>query len=90
MRRLHLSRRRVRQWSVVDEAGEVLYSAEYPYGPAAMVVLAAAPEARELRASECAFFISSSLGQPLDYVRKALDDEVTAIKGLLSILELFA
>lgn len=84
---MHLSRRRVRQWSVVDEAGEALYSAEYPYGPAAIVVLAAAPEARELRASECAFFISTSLGQPLDYVRKCLDEEVTAIKGILDLLK---
>lgn len=89
MRRLQLCRTRVRQWSVVDEAGEVVYSNEYPYRAAAVVVLEAEPEDRELRESECAALISTSLGQPLDYVRETLDYELTTLRALLTILELF-
>lgn len=77
----------MRQWSVLDEEGNVVFSDEYPYGPAAAVVLTEPPEARERRAAECAAYISTSLGQPLDYVRKCLDEEVTAIKGILDLLK---
>ena len=87
MRRCHLCRTRVRQWSVVGEAGEVLYSSEYPYRAAVVVVLEAEPEDREHVTSECASLISTSLGQPLDYVRKALDDEVAAVRALFTVIE---
>lgn len=87
MRRLQLCRSRVRQWSAVDEAGEVLYSSEYPYRAALVVVLEAEPEDREHVASECAALISSSLGHPLDYVREALDDEVAAFRALFTVIE---
>lgn len=88
MRRYQLCRTRVRQWSVLDEEGKVVFSDEYPYLPAAAVVLTDPPEERERRSVECAAYISSSLGQPLDYVRRNLDEELAVMRGVFGLLRL--
>lgn len=85
MRGYQLCRTRVRQWSVLDEGGKVVFSDEYPYLPAAAVVLTGPPGERERRSAECAAYISGSLGQPLDYVRQTLDETLTPMKGVIAL-----
>ena len=88
MERYQLCRTRVRQWSVLDEEGNVVFSGEYPYTAATAVVLTAPPEERERRTAECAAYISASIGQPLDYVRRNLDEEVAVMRGVFGLLRL--
>ena len=83
-----LRRTRVRQWSVLDEGGNVVLSGEYPYTAATAVVLTAPPEERERRTAECAAYICASLGQPLAYVRGTLDEELAVMRGVFGLLGL--